>query len=214
MLVSILFAIITLCVIVYVIKVNHTIKESYQNLCNKDKFIEDYQFMDENQNVSTSEFPNAKFKAVLSGKRFEIMKNKEEDAETVKTKTVIENWLNDFKQLRKKGSKFRIVKFEEFDDNAYELHVYRNGRNHGKIIHLKLNENDEKYIISNVKIIGILTEYEMLFDNMNSYNSDTYLKYNKLEDMWIATQDERLTNEYVDLNEIYTELSKSPSPSP
>ena len=24
------------------------------------------------------------------------------------------------------------------------------------------------------KIIGILTEYEMLFDNMNSYNNDVY----------------------------------------
>ena len=125
----------------------------------------------------------------------------------MKTKTLIENWLNTFKALVKKGSKFRILKFEEFEENTYELHVYRNGRNHGKIVHLKLNENDEKYIISNVKIIGILTEYEMLFDNMNSYNDETHLKYNKLEDMWIATPDERLTNEYVDLNEIYDEMS-------
>ena len=75
MLTSIFFAIIALWIIMYVIKVNYTIKETYQNLCNKNKFIEDYQFMDENQNVSTSEFTNAKFKAVLSGKQFEIMKN-------------------------------------------------------------------------------------------------------------------------------------------
>lgn len=209
MLTSIFFAIIALWIIMYVIKVNYTIKETYQNLCNKNKFIEDYQFMDENQNVSTSEFTNAKFKAVLSGKQFEIMKNKDEseDIDTVKTKTLIENWMNTFKALKKKGSKLNIVKFEEFEENTYELHVYRNGRNHGKIIHLKLNENDEKYIISNVKIIGILTEYEMLFDNMNSYNDETHLKYNKLQDMWIATPDERLTNEYVDLNEIYDEMS-------
>lgn len=208
MLSTFFFAIISLWFIMYVIKVNYTIKESYKNLCNKKKFIEDYQFMDENQNVSTSEFGNDKFKAVLSGgKRFEIIKNKEEDVETIKTKTIIENWLNTFKELRKKGSKLSIVKFEEFEENTYELHVYRNGRNHGKIVHLKLNENDEKYIISNVKIIGILTEYEMLFDNMNSYNDESELKYNKLEDMWIATPDERLTNEYVDLNEIYDEMS-------
>ena len=99
------------------------------------------------------------------------------------------------------------MKFEILDDNAYELYVHRNGRNHGKIIHLNLTENDEKYIIYNVKIIGILTEYEILFDNMNSYNNDTYLKYSKLEDMWSATQDERLTKDYIDLNEIYNEIS-------
>jgi uncharacterized protein YoxC len=205
MLTIILFAIIALWFIMYVIKVNYKVKETYKNLCNKNKFIEEYQFMDDNQNVSTSEFTNEKFKAVLSGKQFKIMKSKEE-SDTVKTKTIIENWLNNIKALRKKGSKLRIIKFEEFEENTYELHVHRNGRNHGKIIHLKLNENDEKYIISNVKIIGILTEYEMLFDNMNSYNNDVYLKYNKLEDMWIGTEDERLTNEYVDLNEIYNEL--------
>lgn len=207
MLTSIFFVIIALWFIIYVVKVNYIIKETYQNLCNKNKFIEDYQFMDENQNVSTSEFTNSKFEAVLSRKQFEIMKNKEEDVDTVKTKNLIENWMNTFKALKKKGSKLNIVKFEEFEENTYELHVYRNGRNHGKIIHLKLSENDEKYIISNVKIIGILTEYEMLFDNMNSYSDETYLKYNKLEDMWIATPDERLTNEYVDLNEIYDEMS-------
>tara|TARA_B110000037_G_scaffold171240_1_gene194340 strand:- start:7396 stop:7986 length:591 start_codon:yes stop_codon:yes gene_type:complete len=191
----------------YVIKDNYKVKETFKNLCNKNKFIEENQFTDDNQNVSTSEFTNAKFKAVLSGKQFEIMKNREKDVDTVKTKTIIENWLNDLKALKKKGSKLNIVKFEEFEENAYELYIYRNGRNHGKIIHLKMNENDEKYIISNIKIIGILTEYEMLFDNMNSYNNDAYLKYNKLEDMWIATKDERLTNEYVDLNEIYNEMS-------
>ena len=207
MLTSIFFAIIALWIIMYVIKVNYTIKETYQNLCNKNKFIEDYQFMDENQNVSTSEFTNSAFEAVLSGKQFEIIKNNDESQDTIKTKTIIENWLNNFKALKKKGSTLSIVKFEEFEENTYELHVYRNGRNHGKIIHLKLNENDEKYIISNVKIIGILTEYEMLFDNMNSYNDETHLKYNRLEDMWIATPDERLTNEYVDLNEIYDEMS-------
>lgn len=207
MLTSIFFVIIALWFIIYVVKVNYIIKETYQNLCNKNKFIEDYQFMDENQNVSTSEFTNSKFEAVLSRRQFEIMKNKEEDVDTVKTKNLIENWMNTFKALKKKGSKLNIVKFEEFEENTYELHVYRNGRNHGKIIHLKLSENDEKYIISNVKIIGILTEYEMLFDNMNSYSDETYLKYNKLEDMWIATPDERLTNEYVDLNEIYDEMS-------
>lgn len=207
MLTIILFTIIALWFIMYVIKVNYKVKETYKNLCNKNKFIEENQFTDDNQNVSTSEFTNAKFKAVLSGKQFEIMKNREKDVDTVKTKTIIENWLNNLKALKKKGSKLNIVKFEEFEENAYELYVYRNGRNHGKIIHLKMNENDEKYIISNIKIIGILTEYEMLFDNMNSYNNDTYLKYNKLEDMWIATKDERLTNEYVDLNEIYNEMS-------
>lgn len=206
MLTIVLFAIIALWFIMYVMKFNNKVKETYKNLCNKNKFIEEYQFMDDNQNVSTSEFTNAKFKAVLSGKQFKIMKNIKEADDTVKTKTIIENWLNNIKALRKKGSKLRIIKFEEFEENTYELHVYRNGRNHGKIIHLKLNENDELYIISNVKIIGILTEYEMLFDNMNSYNNDAYLKYNKLEDMWIATEDERLTNEYVDLNEIYNEL--------
>lgn len=207
MLTTILFAIIALWFIMYVIKDNYKVKETFKNLCNKNKFIEENQFTDDNQNVSTSEFTNAKFKAVLSGKQFEIMKNREKDVDTVKTKTIIENWLNNLKALKKKGSKLNIVKFEEFEENAYELYVYRNGRNHGKIIHLKMNENDEKYIISNIKIIGILTEYEMLFDNMNSYNNDTYLKYNKLEDMWIATKDERLTNEYVDLNEIYNEIS-------
>ena len=173
MLTAIFFATISVWFIIYVIKVNYKIKETYQNLCNKNRYIEDYQFMDENQNVSTSEFTNAKFKAVLSGKRFEIMKNREKDVDTVKTITIIENWLNDLKALKKKGSKLNIVKFEEFEENAYELYIYRNGRNHGKIIHLKMNENDEKYIISNIKIIGILTEYEMLFDNMNSYNNDT-----------------------------------------
>jgi len=207
MLTTILFAIIALWFIMYVIKDNYKVKETFKNLCNKNKFIEENQFTDDNQNVSTSEFTNAKFKAVLSGKQFEIMKNREKDVDTVKTKTIIENWLNDLKALKKKGSKLNIVKFEEFEENAYELYIYRNGRNHGKIIHLKMNENDEKYIISNIKIIGILTEYEMLFDNMNSYNNDAYLKYNKLEDMWIATKDERLTNEYVDLNEIYNEMS-------
>ena len=207
MLTTIIFAIVSLWFIIHVIKVNQKVKETYKNICNKNKFIEDYQFLDDNQNVSTSEFTNAKFESVLSGKRFEMMKKKKEDVDTIKTKVIIENWLNSFKKLRKKGSKLSIVKFEKFDDNAYELYVHRNGRNHGKIIHLKLDENDEKYIISDVKIIGILTEYEMLFDNMNSYNSDTYLKYSKLEDMWIATQDERLTKDYVDLNEIYNEMS-------
>lgn len=207
MLTTIIFAIIALWFIINVIKVNHKVKETYKNTCKKNRYIEDYQFMEDNQNVSTSEFTNAKFKAILSGKLFEIIKNKEEDFETIKTKTIIENWLNSFVELRKKGSKLSIVKFENFDDNAYELHVHRNGRNHGKIIHLKLKENDEKYIISDVKIIGILTEYEILFDNMNSYNSDRYLKYSKLDDMWTATQDERLTKDYVDLNEIYNEMS-------
>ena len=207
MLTVIFFVIIALWFIMYVIKVNYNIKETYQNLCNKNKFIEEYQFMVENQNVSTTEFTNAKFKSVLSGKQFEITKNEENDDNTLKPKKKIENWINTFKALKKNGSKLSIMKFEEFEENIYELHVYRNGRNHGKVIHLKLNENDEKYIISNVKIIGILTEYEMLFDNMNSYNNNTHLKYNKLEDMWIATPDERLTNEYVDLNEIYDEIS-------
>lgn len=208
MLTTIFIAIISLWVIVYVIKFNYTIKETYKNLCKKNDFIEEYQFADDNQNVSTSEFMNSKFTSVLSNRKFEIMKNKDDDDDaSMKTKTILENWLNDFKELQKKGSQLRIVKFEELEDNIYELHVYRNGRNHGKVIHFKLNENDEKYIISDVKIIGILTEYEMLYDNMNSYNDDTYLKYNKLEDMWIATQDERLTNEYVDLNEIYNEIS-------
>jgi len=210
MLPLIFFTIIALWFFIYVIKANKIMKEAYENICHKEKkFIESYQFTDENQNVSTSEFTNSRFKTVLSGKQFEIMKNKDEseDIDIVKTKTLIENWLNTFKALKKKGSKLRILKFEEFEENTYELHVYRNGRNHGKIIYLKLNENDEKYIISNVKIIGILTEYEMLFDNMNSYNGETHLKYNKLEDMWIATPDERLTNEYVDLNEIYNEIS-------
>ena len=207
MLTLIFFTIIALCVMIYVIKANYIIKETYKNLCNKNKFIEEYQFVDENQNVSTSEFTNAKFEGVLSDKQFEIMKSKKQNADTMKIKTLIENWINTFKALKKKGSKLSIMKFEEFKENTYELHVYRNGRNHGKVIHLKLNENDEKYIISNVKIIGILTEYEMLFDNMNSYNDNTHLKYNKLEDMWIATPDERLTNEYVDLNEIYDEIS-------
>ena len=102
MLTTISFAIIALWFIMYVIKVNHKVKETYKNICNKKKFIENYQFIYDNQNVSTSEFKNAKFKSVLSGKKFEVMKNKEEDGDTIKTKTILENWLNSFKALQKK----------------------------------------------------------------------------------------------------------------
>lgn len=188
-----------------VIKINHRMKEGYQNLCSKNKFIDEYPFKTDNQNLWTSEFSNDVFKSALSNKRFEL-KKMTEDGELIQVKTAVESWLNSIKRLQKKRTLLRVIKLEEKDDNMYELHIYRNGRNHGKVIHMKLNENDEKYIISNVKIIGVLTEYEMLFNNMNSYSRDTHLKYNKLEDMWIATQDERLTNEYVDLNELYNDL--------
>ncbi len=162
--------------------------EGFKSLCSSLNHRSTYPY-DDDQNRFYAELTNSKFSKVLGKKTFKIPKDVENP---LPLKTLLENWLNSFKDLKKKKSTITVVDLENEDD-VYKFYIYRPGRSHAKAVKASITQSDQEVIIKNFEIIGVIDEYELLHGGM-SYSSEQpqYLKFNKLEDIWQGTTEEKL----------------------
>ena len=103
--------------------------------CKKRNYIEEYPYIDD-QKMWYSEFTNKNFIKILSKKKFTI--KKEDDNKNLTTH--VEDWLNGIKKLQKPKSKISIISLNRIDNSnsQYEMIIHRNGRNHGKVLKLRI----------------------------------------------------------------------------
>jgi hypothetical protein len=159
------------------------------NLRNSKDYLVKYPYID-NQNAWYSEFPEATFNKILSNKKFTIKKNG----------TVVQNletWINNISALQKPKSTLKIISLIKKKDATHEMLIHRNGRNHGIIVHLEQVETNIEIILNDIKVVGVKNEYELAIDKPIGVTKvsfgDSELRYNNLEDMWLITDEEKLT---------------------
>ena len=166
-------------------------REQFKALCDRKDYISEYPYKDK-QNTWYSEYTNAFFDETLSNRKFVVNKNTINLVETT-VMEYVEIWINNVEQLKKENSRLRIVSLVKDKNEEYTLIIHRNARNHGKVLHLKMKEDSNNIILSNIKVIGVKNEYEItpgaLYD---IHDESKYLQYEKLSDMWSVTNDEIL----------------------
>jgi hypothetical protein len=150
-------------------------------------YLTEYPYID-NQNMWFAEFPNSVFKKALSKKQFIIMKDITADKQLTQ---YIEDLLNTIKALEKQKSSLSVKSLLKKSPKTvqYDMVIHRNGRNHGKVMKLDINEESERIIIKNIIIVGVKTEYEIPNDAIFNNVGRVQLKY-RFEDMWQVTNDE------------------------
>jgi len=143
-----------------------------------------------------AEFPNSFFAKTLSKRKFIIVKKEETDINVTR---YVEDWLNTLKELQKPKSKLSIVSLNKRGDSSlqYEMVIHRNGRNHGKVMTLRIKEEPEQIIISNINIIGVKNEYEISNDALFNDVGNTELTY-EFGDMWSVKDDEILIKDSIE----------------
>lgn len=189
-----LVSVILLCMSVYlfitIISKCYTQKREHFS-CKKHNYIEDYPYTDD-QKMWYAEFSNSHFKKILSNKQFIIIKEEIDRNLT----GYLEDWLNTIKKLQKPKSKLKIISLNKLKDK-YEMIVHRNGRNHGKVMTLRIKEEPKQIIINNINIIGVKNEYEISNDALFNDVGNMELTY-ELGDMWSVKDDEILIKDSIE----------------
>jgi hypothetical protein len=168
-------------------------QEKYMNLCRSNNYLQEYVWND-NQNAWYAEFTNEHFKEYLSNTKFELLKS-DKPSENGKTQLIF-NWINEITRFKKANSKLNVISLNVLEDQKYELVIHRNGRNHGKVIHMQIIENQNKIVLSEIQIVGVISQYEIDDETSLKLDMDSkHLKYNNIEDMWQLTNDEIIMEE-------------------
>jgi hypothetical protein len=157
--------------------------EKFRNVCNVKDYLADYSWKD-NQNAWYSEYSNETFTEHLSGKRFELKMLNSSKIETIKS------WINGITRLKKPKSVIEIISLNKLDGESYEMIIHRKGRNHGKVLKLRIKQKEKTIYLSEIVVVGVKTQYEISSNALNSDVGSVLLEYETIDNMWSVTKDE------------------------
>lgn len=153
------------------------------------------------KNDDKSEFDDKYFNRVFKESLPEKLNN--EGSIDLPLENRVLNWINTLTKLNQiQAKKFEIYEFEKMTEDTFLFTLYRENKNHAKVIEAKIvpsKEDVESKVIKKLRVIGFKNSYDAISTlNKKGYDS---LTFDSLEDRWQQKVEEKLVPDEVTASE-------------